>query len=254
MQFGFGSGALFAIRNDITNQTPVRFGAMQDVEISFAGDVKMLYSQSQYPIDSARGKVKIEGKAKVAQISAALFNTLYWGGTIAAGQTLINYTEAQTVPASTPFSIAATNAATFLDDLGVNYQTQTQGNNTGNLVFAPGATGGSGLGTYGLTAAGSGTYTFNTADKSTAVYLNYSYTTTTGLTVTGGNPAMGTTPRFKAEFTDTFEGGQVTLILYSCVGTTLTPLPTRIDDYYIADFAFTAFADASNRTFLFTTT
>lgn len=248
MQFSFGTGVMFAVRNDIANQTPVRFGAMQEADISFNGDVKMLYSQSQYPIDSARGKVKIEGKAKVAQISAAIFNTIYWGGTIAAGQTLISYSEAATILNSSPFTAVATNAASFLDDLGPVKQTNTQGSNTGafKYVATPSV-----ANDYTVSA---GTYTFTTSDKNTPVYLNYSYTVTTGFTVTGGNPFMGTTPRFKCEFMDTFEGGSVSLLLYSCVGTSLTPLPTKLDDYYIADFAFTAFADASDRTFLFTST
>ena len=45
MQFGFGSGVMFAVRQDVANSTPVRFGAMQEVNIDFSGDTKMLYSQ-----------------------------------------------------------------------------------------------------------------------------------------------------------------------------------------------------------------
>src|SRR6266446_8279019 len=122
MQFGFGTGVMFAVRNDIANQTPVRFGAMQEVTVDFAGDTKMLYSQSQYPIDVARGKVKIDCKAKVAQISAALFNTIFWGGTIAAGQTLIAYAESHTVPGTTPFSVVAVKLKKKKDDMGAVYQ------------------------------------------------------------------------------------------------------------------------------------
>lgn len=247
MQFGFGTGVMFAVRNDISAQTPVRFGAMQEVTVDFAGDTKMLYSQSQYPIDVARGKVKIDCKAKVAQISAAIFNTIFWGGTIAAGQTLISYSESHTVPATSPFTVAATNAATFLDDLGAAYHSQSNGSNVGPLTYAasPAATG-----SYGVSG---GTYTFTTGDKSVVVDLNYSYTVTTGLTVTQGNPFMGTTPYFVTEFSDTFEGGNITLKLYRCVGSRLS-MPTRLDDFYISDFDFQGFADASNNTFLFTTT
>ena len=248
MQFNFGTGVMFAVRKDINGATPVQFGAMQDVQVSFSGDTKMLYSQSSYPIDVARGKVKIECKAKVAQVSAALFNTIFWGGTLSAGQTLISYQESKTVPSTTPYTIASTNASAFLDDLGVKYQTQTNGSNTGPLTLGtPTST----AGTYAV--GGGGTYTFASGDANAAVYLNYSYTVTTGMTVAGGNPFMGNTPYFTAEFSDTFEGGNVTLKLYRCVGKTLS-IPTKLDDYAIQDFDFDAFADASGNTFIFTTT
>jgi hypothetical protein len=243
MQFGFGSGVMFAVRQDVANSTPVRFGAMQEVNIDFSGDTKMLYSQSQYPIDVARGKVKISGKAKVAQISAAVFNTIYWGGTLSAGQTLIAYNEGITISSSN----TALNAATFLDDLGVTFQNGTNGSNAERLTFVTGLPA---TGQYGVTA---GVYDFSSSDLGQLAFLNYSYTATAGMTVAGGNPFMGNTPQFTAEFSNTFEGGNITLKLYRCVGTSLS-IPTKLDDFYVSDFAFDAFADASGNTFLFTTT
>jgi hypothetical protein len=242
MQFGFGSGVMFAVRKDIANATPVRFGAMQEVSIDFAGETKMLYSQSQYPIDVARGKVKISGKCKVAQISAAIFNTIYFGGTLQAGQTLISYNE--------PITIAGTNTAAFsadfLDDLGPVLQTATSGSNSEAMTFTAGSPG------AGQYSNAGGVYSFSSADVGKLAWLNYSYTSTAGLTVIGGNPFMGNTPAFQAEFSDSFEGGNITLKLYRCVGTSLS-LPTKLDDFYVSDFSFDAFADANGNTFLFTT-
>jgi hypothetical protein len=244
MQFGFGSGVMFAVRKDVANATPVRFGAMQNVSIDFSGDTKMLYSQAQYPIDVARGKVKISGKAQIAQISAAIFNTIFFGGTLAAGQTLISYNESITIATV----VAAANAgAAFVDDLGPQFQAQTNGSNSGPLTLVASSP------AAGQYSVSNGTYTFASGDAAKLAYLNYSYTVTTGMTVTGGNPFMGNTPYFTAEFSDTFEGGNITLKLYRCVGTSIS-LPTKIDDFYVSDFAFDAFADASNNTFLFTTT
>jgi hypothetical protein len=244
MQFGFGSGVMFARRNDLANQTPMQFGAMQDVSIDFSGDTKMLYSQSQYPIDVARGKVKISGKAKVAQISALLFNTIYWGATLQAGQLLVAYNELITVAGTN----VAANAATFVDDLGATQAAGTSGSNESYFVFVPGPPGFSGE--YTVT---NGVYSFAGANFGQLAYLNYSYLSPGGLAVAGGNPFMGNTPYFSAEFSNTFEGGNITLKLYRCVGTSLS-IPTKLDDFYISDFAFDAFADAGGNTFLFSTT
>jgi hypothetical protein len=205
----------------------------------------MLYSQSQYPIDVARGKVKISGKAKVAQISALLFNTIYWGASLQAGQLLVAYNEMITIAGSN----AALQAASFVDDLGVQAVGTgvTSGTNNNVFAFVPASPG---PGEY--THSG-GTYTFNGADFGQLAGLNYSYLNPAGLSIAGGNPFMGNTPYFSAEFSNTFEGGNITLKLYRCVGTSLS-IPTKLDDFYISDFAFDAFADAGGNTFLFTTT
>ena len=77
-QFAFGGGALYAVRTDIPNATPTKFGALQDVQLDFSGDLKELYGQGQFALALARGKAKIEGKAKFAQINGAIFNNLFF--------------------------------------------------------------------------------------------------------------------------------------------------------------------------------
>lgn len=110
MQFSFGSGIMYAIRTDLAGQTPIRFGAMQDVSIEFDGELKELYAQNQFAIDAARGKVKIKGKSKLAQISALAFNTLFFGGTLTSGQVISAYNEQHTTSSS--LTTGATSAAT----------------------------------------------------------------------------------------------------------------------------------------------
>src|ERR1700761_3332895 len=109
-QFAFGSGLLYGLRNDTAIATPRRLGVLQDVEIDFEGDIKELYGQFQFPVDVARGKVKITGKAKFATISVAVYNDLYFGqGPTTTGQKLLTYNEAQTPSAG---GTGTTNAAT----------------------------------------------------------------------------------------------------------------------------------------------
>jgi len=98
LQFGFGSGILYGLRTDVANATPIKFGILQDVSIDWNGEIKELFGQLQYPVDVARGKTKIEGKAKFAQISGPEFNNLFFGQTIQfGGQKIQSYSEAQTI-------------------------------------------------------------------------------------------------------------------------------------------------------------
>lgn len=244
MQFSFGSGILWGVRTDVVPNQPVRFGALQDVQIDFSADVKQLYGQMQLPLDVARGKQKIEGKAKVGAISAAAYNTLFFGGTITKGQNQVSYSEPMMVPAASPYTATVQNAATFVQDLGLRYAS------TGApLIVVTGTP----------TAAGqysciNGVYTFDAADEGMALLADYEYTSATlGQTITGGNPLMGAAPRFGATFTNMYEGNSLTLTLYSCVSTKLS-IPTKIDDYTITELDFSAYANAAGQTFQLSTT
>src|SRR5579864_5008732 len=85
-EYGFGAGFLTGLRTDISNATPRQFGTPQDVAIEFTGDIKELFGQYQYPVDTARGKTKITGKAKFATIQGRMYNDLFFGQSITTGQ------------------------------------------------------------------------------------------------------------------------------------------------------------------------
>src|SRR5690606_8944968 len=117
---------------------PFRFGALQDVSVDFSADVKQLFGQYQFPLDVARGKTKIEGKAATGQVNASAFNTFYFGQTVTTGTELkqaIN--EAGTVPAMSTYTITVTNSADFYLDLGVYYA--DTGNPLTQVEMSPGA-------------------------------------------------------------------------------------------------------------------
>ena len=130
MQLAFGAGALWGNRTDVTGGGigPDQFGILQDVQIDFDWTTKELWGQFQFPVDIARGQGKIAGKAKFARIFGAIYGDLFFGQTPAAGQLTVAENEAATVPATTPFTVAVANAASFADDLGVYY---ANGNNAG---------------------------------------------------------------------------------------------------------------------------
>ena len=244
MQFGFGSGLLYTTRTDITGQGPLRFGAFQDLQLSFSGEIKELFGQNQFALDVARGKVKIEGKAKLAQISAPIANAIFFGGSITTGQVLSVYQEAGTIPAVSTYTITTTNAAHFVSDLGVHYLS------TGNaftLVTASPA-----VGQYMVNAT-TGVYTFAAADEGVLVLIDYTYSSTTGWTMASGNPLMGNTPKFSATFTQQYGGNQLTITMPYCVGSKFS-MPTKIDDYVMEEFDFQAFSGAGGNPITITTT
>jgi hypothetical protein len=90
-----------------------------------------------------------------------------------------------------------------------------------------------------------GLYSFAAADAGAAVLLSYSYTVTgSGSRIAIGNPMMGNTPVFQAVFNEQFNGKQLTLQLNACVASKLS-LPTKQDDWLVADLDFQAQADAA---------
>lgn len=236
MEFGFGSGLLTGLRNDASAgvATPVRFGALQDVSIEFNGDIKELFSTQQFPIDVARGKTKIMGKAKVAQIRGDLYNSIFFGQTLASGGVKYAYNESVASGVAL-YTVANAAGGTPITDEGVFFV--STGDQLTFVTTAPTT------GQYNVNV-NTGVYTFN-ATQTGGLYVNYLYITTAGFNIAIGNPFMGTTPQFKMTLFQPFEGNQIVLILNKCVSSRLT-FPTRIDDYVIQDIDFSAFADAGN--------
>ena len=98
MQYAFGAGNMYvtqlqdAYGNAISNPTPYPLMALQSGEVDFAGDIKELFGQNQFPVAAARGKMKIQIKVKPARILAAVWNAIFFGQTVAAGL-ISNYTD-----------------------------------------------------------------------------------------------------------------------------------------------------------------
>lgn len=232
--YSFGSGVLIGTRSDVANATPVNFGLVQEVTIDQSASVKEIYGQFQYPLAGARGTIKTTGKAKVARISGLAFANLYYGITPAAGQTATAFAEAASVPANSPYTITAANAADFIDDEGVVYA--ASGLPLTKVASNPSD------GQYSVAA---GVYTFAAADSGKAVLASYTYAIASGgqkIAVT--NQLIGTTPTFQALFYTTFQGQAVTLKLNNCISSKLS-FGTKLEDFAMPEFDFSCFADAS---------
>jgi len=127
----FGSGIVFATPSggqQPTNPTPVEVGVLQDVKVTLGADVKTLYGQFQYPVDSAIGKRSIKGSFNYALIELLTISNLFSSDTIISGRKAVAYRESHTIaPPVNPSAWAATHAYTLGQQIfdGVDVQQVT---------------------------------------------------------------------------------------------------------------------------------
>src|SRR5438552_1643257 len=108
MSVNFGTGTLFATPNagDLAaNPTPMKFGTLQDVSIDFSGDIKELFGQYQFAVDTARGKIKIAWKAKFATINGKQLNDLFFAESLVSPEVQGIVDEAGGAIPTTPFQL-----------------------------------------------------------------------------------------------------------------------------------------------------
>lgn len=231
----FGSGLLYATPVG-TNQTPVQFGALQDISFDMSRTVKSLYGQYQQPLAVGAGELKASGKAKIGYISAGIYANLFYGVTPSVGTTSIANNEAASVPAATPWTVTVTNSATWTNDLGVVYS--ATGLPFTRVASAP---------TKGQYSVAAGVYTFSTSDASTAVLISYEYTqASSGQTISVGTVLQGVQPTFIVDLYRGYNGVGERHRFWSCISSKLT-IPTKLADFGISEMDLEAFTDTSGR-------
>jgi len=235
MNIQFGTGVLYGVPvagNLPTNPTPFKFGVLQEVTVDLKADLKKLFGQSQMPVATARGKLDISVKGKLAVFDPNMLNQLYFAQTAATGYNLIVDGELKTVSAN---AATATNTP-IVQDYGVVY------NSTGQafikVAAAPAA------GQYALCLT-TGAYTFAAADNGNVVALSYTYFVNTGTTITMANQLMGYAPELKMLLYNKFRNKYLAIELNDVTLGGIS-IPTKLEDFWIADFEGGANADASN--------
>lgn len=242
-QYVFGAGAIFAKQLTdatgaaITNPTPVKLGVLQDITLDVSFDVKQLYGQNQFPVAIGRGKGKVTGKAKAAQINGGLLNAIIFGQTLSTGLVgIFNATTTTAIPA-TPFQITPTvpGAGTFGKDLGVM---KTDGTALTRVASAPTT------GQYSVNEA-TGVYTFAAADTGVSVLISFNYTAATGgVKSTVVNLPMGYAPTFSVDLALDYNGKKGTIQMPNCTSDKLT-IATKLDDFAVPELGFQALADSN---------
>ena len=223
---------MIALRTDTAIATPAQFGTLQEVQLDLSFTVKELTGQFQAPAALARGGMKITGKAKAARISASNFNNIFFGQTVTTGNTLTQLNEAGTVPA-TGHAVTVANHVNFVADLGVAYA--ATGTMLTQVASAPAA------GQYTVNG-NTGVYTFGAGDANAALLFTYSYTTTTGASLSLSNQLMGSAPTFSLVLNEQYQGKLLNLQLNAVIAPKLS-LAFKNEDFMIPEFDFQASAD-----------
>lgn len=252
MQNIFGSGVLVGTPltdytgTALANPTPVQFGVAQEIGVDIAFDTKMLYGNQQFPIAVGRGKGKIGGKVKSAQVNGALFNSIMFGQVLTSGIISDVYDTVGIAVPATPFTVTAATTApstttvqipssgVWSADLGVR---DANGVPMTRVASAPAA------GQYTVTA---GVYLFAAADVAKTVYISFQYTATSTTAKKGTviNALLGYAPSFRADIYLPFGGKSLILTFSNCIASKVS-LATKLDDFTIPEFAFDVFADAT---------
>lgn len=233
----FGTGVLFGIPtagNLPTNPTPFKFGILQEVSVDFKADLKKLYSTSQFPVAKARGKIEVALKGKFASYDPNMLNQLYFAQAATTGINILAVDEANTIP-GTPYQVTVTHSANFVTNYGVVYA--ATGQQLIEVASSP---------TTGEYSVASGVYTFAAADTTLGVLISYTYSSASeGTTITLSNQLMGYAPELKVLLFNNFRTKNFALELNSVTLGSIS-IPTKQEDFWIADFDGDAGVDASN--------
>jgi hypothetical protein len=232
-QYIFGSGTAWCTPltdytgASIANPTPFLIAGIQDVGLDLSAEIKELYGSSAVALAIGRGKQKFAIKLKNAQVNGRIWNSMFFGQTLAAGIYDAVFDQTGSVIPGTPFQITPTppSSGTWGYNLGV----RDSNNNAFARVASSPATG-----QYSVAA---GVYTFATADTGKTVYIDYNYTATSTVAqkLVLINPLMGQAPTFQFDMRIPYGGNVFNATFYSCVATKFG-LATKLDDFTYPEF------------------
>jgi hypothetical protein len=229
--------------NAIANPSPILVAGLQDISLDLSAEVKELYGTNSYAIAIGRGKQKLAVKVKNAQVHGRLWNSLFFGQTLAAGiYDAVYDTTGIAIPA-TPFQITMTSAS----GSATNIQVPASGTfgyllsvrDVNNLPYARVASAPA-TGQFSITGS---TITFAAADTGKTVYIDFNYTATSTVaqSLLIANQPMGYAPTFQFDMKIPYQGNVMNATLYSCMATK-AGLATKLDDFTYPEFDFSAFA------------
>jgi len=234
----FGTGVVFvnpltSSGNTPTNPTPFKVGILQECQIDFKGDLKKLFGQYQFPVATARGKVDVSIKGKLAVFDISFLNQIFFAQTQSTGYAVIVDGESQTVSAN-----AATVSHTpLIADWGVQYASTGQQFIHVNSAPAQGQYSGPNLTT--------GVYTFNSSDNGTSVKISYTYNqNTSGATIALAGQLMGYAPEVAMFFYNKFRNKYLA-VQFNDVTIGSISIPSKLEDFWISDFEGSPNLDAS---------
>jgi len=236
MQVNFGLGVLALVPSGV-NPTPVQFAVLKDISLDISYTEKDLRGAKHFAFDTARTVGKVSGKAKVGNITGAMYLNLISGAAMTTGSKPVVPAEPGVIPA-TPFTITVANGTTFDTDLGVI------DNTTGLAMLRVAAT--PAAGQYSLNAT-TGAYLFAAADVGHQVLFTYTYTAAlVGKTIAITNTLMDAAPSFLAIFGNTYKSKYHGAKIYACTSNKLS-LGMKAEDYTEWDVDLSARDDGTGK-------
>ena len=227
----FGPGIITAIPQGAT-PTPVNVGMAEEISYDESYTVKSKFGGYRRAIAIGAGEIKATGKVKMARLSSSAMAAVLYGVPLTPGQMTSAYGESHAVPSGGGI-VTATNGATFGQDLGPVYA--LTGLPLTRVAAAPT------VGEYSLGALGA--YTISAADGLAVIFLNYTYTVTTGYSIPLGNPLQGPTVTFGLNImaTDPATNKIGTFQIYNAVASKFG-VATKQSDFASPDFDYECYA------------
>lgn len=237
MNIQFGSGVVYGkpvAGNLPVNPTPFKLGVLQEANVDFKGDLKKLFGQKQFAVATARGKLDVTIKGKLAVFDISMMNNLYFAQTQVLGSYLLQIdSEKKTVTAN----IITTTNNPIVDDWGVQYT--STGQQLINVNTSPA------IGQYMGPNLATGVYTFNPGDNTNGVSVSYNYNVAKGSTIVLANQLMGYAPEIKMLLYNAFRNKYFAIQLNDVTMGQMS-VPTKLEDFWVSDFDASANADASD--------
>lgn len=235
--YAFDSGSIYMKDLKNPDSTPQLVGGMSEIsmEVSFENNTER--GNFQHDFKAMRKAQKIKGRAKFAQIKGAILAQLLYGQPLVSGSEAVKVGDLLTIPASGPYTITITppDSGTYRLDLGCILDATAQ-----VMTLIPSGT--PAAGQYKISA---GVYTFAAADAGKVVSISYRYTVTTGVKLVLNNQYSNYVPEFLVVMNVDGNQKQMTWTLNTCYSDQLS-FVTKLEDFTIPEFSFTAKADASN--------
>jgi hypothetical protein len=210
---------------------------LQNVSLDLSFTVKELFGQLNFPVAAGQGNCKITGKAANAQIQARLFNDIFFGATLSAGETAVVNREVMAAIPTTPFQLTVANSAQFVEDWEVI--DAATGLPFTKVASAPATN------QYSVSA---GVFTFNTAQVGVFPLISYSYTIpASGQTIALSQQTVGQAPVFTMVLAGGYGAGAIPgLKLYACVASKLS-LATKQNDFAMPNFEWMCIANSAGK-------
>ncbi len=233
--YAFDSGSIYMIdKRAGADATPQLVGGMNEINMTVKFENNVERGTFQHDFKAMRKAQSIKGVAKFAQIKGAVLAQMLYGQPLVSGSENVAVGINYTIPATGPYTVTPTGLGTFSLDLGCILDATAQ---VMTLV--------TGTPTTGQYKISGGTYTFAAADAGKVVSISYRYTVTTGVKMTLSNVRSELVPEFLVVLNVDGNGKNTTWTLNSCYSDQLA-FVTKLEDFTVPEFSFTAKADGSN--------